>query len=244
MYPVWIFRHLEHEGPGYLAEVLAREHVPYRLVCIDRGDSVMRDLEAASGLVFMGGDMSVNDPRPWIADELALIRAAAARGMPVLGHCLGGQLIAKALGGQVMRNPVKEIGWLPVEVSAEIAAREWFPAWPARAEVYHWHGETFSLPPTAQLLLSSADCVHQAFAVDNMLALQCHIEMTVDMVCEWAVRGAAEIMQPSATVQSAAQMVERLDARVAALQQLADSVYRQWIKRVRDYAADNMAYGP
>ena len=122
MKPIAIFRHVAAEGPGYLAEFLDMQQIPWRLIAIDAGDAVPHSVEAYSGLVFMGGPMSVNDALPWIAPALALIRDAVAGDIPVLGHCLGGQLISKALGGTVSRNPVKEIGWGEVTVVGNEAA--------------------------------------------------------------------------------------------------------------------------
>src|SRR5262245_55774807 len=111
MKPVAIFRHLAAEGPGHFVTYLTRRNVPWRLVRIDEGEAVPGDPAGFSGLVFMGGPMSANDRLPWIDEILALIRAAVASDVPVLGHCLGAQLMAKALGGEVTRNAVKEIGW-------------------------------------------------------------------------------------------------------------------------------------
>jgi GMP synthase-like glutamine amidotransferase len=111
MLPVAIFRHAVVEGPGYLADFLDERAIPWQLIAIDANDAVPPSVSTYSGLVFMGGPMSVNDDLPWIAGELDLIRDAVAQGVPVLGHCLGGQLISKALGGVVSKNPVKEIGW-------------------------------------------------------------------------------------------------------------------------------------
>ena len=109
MKPVAIFRHSPTEGPGYFATYLDSRDLPWRLVALDRGEPVPADPQDFSGLVFMGGPMSVNDDLPWIEPVLALIRGATAGGVPVLGHCLGGQLMSKALGGSVGRNRVKEI---------------------------------------------------------------------------------------------------------------------------------------
>ncbi len=114
MKEIAIFRHAASEGPGYLAEFLARRGRPHRLIRIDRHDPLPSSIAGFSALVFMGGPMSVNDDLPWIPPVLESIRRAVAADLPVLGHCLGGQLISKALGGGVTRNPVKEIGWLPV----------------------------------------------------------------------------------------------------------------------------------
>ncbi|MEO8166287.1 MAG: type 1 glutamine amidotransferase, partial [Betaproteobacteria bacterium] len=96
MNPVAIFRHSPTEGPGYFATYLDRQGLPWRLIALDQGEPVPSQTKVFSGLVFMGGPMSVNDDLPWIAPVLSLIRHAVADGMPVLGHCLGGQLMAKA----------------------------------------------------------------------------------------------------------------------------------------------------
>jgi hypothetical protein len=114
--PIAIFRHAPAEGPGHFSEFLEGGNLPWRLIAIDAGDPLPASPEAFSGLVFMGGPMSVNDDLPWIPPVLELIRQAVATDIPVLGHCLGGQLIAKALGGEVGPNPVKEIGWGEVAV--------------------------------------------------------------------------------------------------------------------------------
>ena len=110
MNPVAIFRHAPTEGPGYFATYLDRQAVPWRLLKLDAGEVVPADPRMFAGLVFMGGPMSVNDDLPWIAPVLRLIRDGVDADVPVLGHCLGGQLMSKALGGAVSRNPIKEIG--------------------------------------------------------------------------------------------------------------------------------------
>jgi GMP synthase-like glutamine amidotransferase len=229
--PVLIFRHHPGEGPGYLGQYLDEQSIPWREIAIDQGETVPGSLRGASGLVFMGGPMSVNDPLPWIARELVLIRKARDARLPVLGHCLGGQLIAKALGATVTRNPVKEIGWLPVRADTHAAACGWLGGLGGEFEVFHWHGETFSLPEGAQRILSSAACANQAFVMGNMLALQCHIEMTASMVLAWAREGAAEIAAAAGpTVQDAAVMSRGLDARIQALHAIARQIYSRWTR--------------
>lgn len=230
MKPVRIFRHIANEGPGYFAKVLERRGIAYHLIHIDQGDAVPPEVEDVSGLVFMGGPMSVNDDLPWIAEELALIRRAAEAGVPVLGHCLGGQLISKALGGVVSANAVKEVGWHCVQRVDNKPARDWLDTLPPAFEVFHWHGETFSLPQDATLLLTSPACAHQAFVWRNMLALQCHVEMTVAMVRDWA---AHEMAAPSATVQSAQEMQQNLHAKISALECVADVLYARWLRHVQ-----------
>ncbi len=230
---VLISRHVAHEGPGYLAAFLERHGIAYRVVKIDENEPLPPSIAGFSALVFMGGPMSVNDDLPWIAPTLALIREAMEAGKPVLGHCLGGQLISKALGGVVSRNPVREIGWLPVQRVHNAHADAWLGDLPDEFDVFHWHGETFSIPPGATRILGSAACAHQGFVIDNALALQCHVEMTADLVRLWARTGCDEIAQKSATVQNEAQMTANLEARVAQLNRVADVLYAQWIERLR-----------
>lgn len=184
-----------------------------------------------SGLVFMGGPMSVNDDLPWIPTVLALIRGAVKADIPVLGHCLGGQLMAKALGGMVGRNPVKEIGWGEVTVVDSAEARRWFGD--ANGFLgFHWHGETFTIPEGATRVLSSAWCENQAFCLGKHLGFQCHIEMTEPMIREWCAIGGDEIASASASpgVQQPAQMFDGMADKVAALNAVADVVYARWIE--------------
>lgn len=234
MRPLTIFRHISCEGPGYLAEVLDRQAIPYRIIRIDNNEAVPDTIEDTAGLVFMGGPMSVNDPLPWIEQELTLIRMAQDKGLPVLGHCLGGQLISRALGGTISANPVKEIGWHPVRKAGTAAAADWLREVPAEPILFHWHGETFSIPPGAELILENDHCAHQAFAMGNTLALQCHVEMTAPMVSEWAALYQDELQEVTATVQSAAQMTTQLNARISAAQQVADRLYQRWLEPVLD----------
>jgi GMP synthase-like glutamine amidotransferase len=231
MKPIAIFRHAPTEGPGYFAEYLNQHALPWQLICIDAGEAVPGDASQYAGLVFMGGPMSVNDDLPWITDVLSLIRDAVARDIPVLGHCLGGQLMCKALGGVVSRNPVKEIGWGEVSLAANAAARTWFGD-AASFSAFHWHGETFSPPEGATHLLSSQYCVNQAWAMGKHLALQCHIEMTEQMIRDWCTVGADEIAAASTSpgVQQAARMQAEMAQRLPALHQLAAHVYGHWLQ--------------
>lgn len=233
MKPVAIFRHTPGEGPGYFATFLDRHSLPWRLIKIDDGDAVPADPADFSGLVFMGGPMSVNDPLPWIDQELALIRAAQASNIPALGHCLGGQLMARAFGATVAKNPVKEIGWGEVRVLDNPVARAWFGDMTGFLS-FHWHGETFSLPTGAAHILASPHCANQAFALGPHLGLQCHVEMTEAMIASWCQSGAAEIAAcATPSVQQAAPMQAGMAQRVRALNAVAGRLYTNWIGGLR-----------
>ena len=231
MKPIAVFRHTASEGPGYLATFLDERKIPWQLICIDAGDAVPSSASAYSGLVFMGGPMSVNDDLPWIPQVEALIRGAVAKDIPLLGHCQGGQLISKALGAVVSRNQVKEIGWGEVQVSNNDITHDWFGDL-QKFQAFHWHGETFTLPQGATHLLSSAHCTNQAYVNGKHLALQCHIEMTPEMIALWCAVGADEVtassnspaVQPISTMQQ--QMIDKLPR----LNSVAERLYSHWIK--------------
>ncbi len=227
MKPIYIFRHITCEGPGYFGEYLNRHQIPSRLIAIDLGDSVPTSIDDMGGLVFMGGPMSVNDRLPWIDAELKLIRLAQRADLPVLGHCLGGQLIAKALGAKVRTNTVKEIGWHDVRRNAKPSS--WLAELPLTFEAFHWHGETFDLPEEAVHLLESRWCPHQAFVCGRMLALQFHVEMTEQMVTEWAMLYRKELANPSASIQSHDAMTSNLKVRTKRLHAIADAIYDRWL---------------
>ena len=237
MLPVAVFRHFRTEGPGYFAIFLENHGIPWRIIAIDEGACIPEDPQQFSGLCFMGGPMSVNDPLPWIEPACALIRAAVDADIPVIGHCLGSQLISKALGGRIGRNPVKEIGWGRVLAESDDLAHHWLGNFAGQcADVFHWHGETFSIPPGASRILGSPTCTNQAFVRDHHLGLQCHIEMTPEMIRRWCKAWDKETsgldpLPPS--VQTPEMMEAELATRLPQMRQLADQLYGVWIKGLR-----------
>lgn len=180
----------------------------------------------------MGGPMSVNDPLPWIDESCALIRDAVAHDVPVIGHCLGGQLISKALGGQITRNPVKEIGWGAARSTDSATARRWLGD-DRDVTVFQWHGETFSLPAGAESLLSSDFCANQMFALGKHLAMQCHVEMTSAMISAWSASWPDEVTGIAplpASIQTPQQMLEDAPTHLPAMRKLADHLYSRWVE--------------
>ncbi len=234
MKPVAVFRHSLGEGPGYFSELLDARGIDWVLIAVDAGDAIPLSSSDFSGLVFMGGPMSVNDDLPWIALVLALIRDAVARDIPVLGHCLGGQLMSKALGGAVSRNTVKEIGWGEVAVDNHEQARGWFGEL-CSFDAFHWHGEIFSLPVGATHLLSSSHCANQAWSIGKHLALQCHVEMTMAMITHWCEIGANEIAEAAASpaVQLPTQIIAEAAHKLPALNQVAEQLYSRWFTALK-----------
>lgn len=235
MRPIAIFQFSPHVEPGEFTGFLAARQRSFTLFRIDRGESVPQAVSDFSGICLMGGIMSVNDPLPWIPQVLELLRRAVAAEIPVIGHCLGGQLLSRALGGVVARNPVAEIGWGRISVRKAAVDLGWldstdgFPA-------FHWHRETFSLPQQAVPLMSSAHCENQAFAIGPHLGMQCHVEMTEKLIRTWnreweADTRAADAARPS--VQPSARQLAELDANLPRMRAVAHRLYGRWLENVR-----------
>ena len=232
MKTVAIFRFSPEDGPGYFASFLDRHSIQWQLFKIDEGDHIPADLSLFSGLVFMGGPMSVNDDLPWIPPALGAIRDAVSRGQPCIGHCLGGQLMSKALGGIVSANAVKEIGWNPVIAENNDIAREWLGGdfvQQSRFTTFQWHGETFTLPANSTRILTGDVCANQAFVVGNSLAMQCHTEMTPAMIEEWCADWAAENVAASNSVQRPREIRDAIETNLVEMRTLADRLYTRWI---------------
>jgi GMP synthase-like glutamine amidotransferase len=180
MMKIHYLQHEPEEGPGGIASwAAARGHTlaGSRLPAGDAAPS----LDDADLLVVLGGGMSASDDarHPWLAQERRLIREQIDGGRGVLGICLGAQILAQVLGAAVTRAPEPEIGWFPVRKTAEGEAMALFDGFPSTAEVFHWHGDTFALPPGAVRIAESKGCANQAFAFGSRVAgVQFHPEMT------------------------------------------------------------------
>lgn len=184
---VLILQHFIDCPPGYLGDWLEQQGVAADVPCTERGEPFPASVKGYMGMAVLGGDWSANDDRPSLRQAEALIREANDLGIPVIGHCLGGQLIAKALGGRVERNPVLEVGWEQISIHASSAARQWFGNY-STARLMDWHEDTFAeLPPGAVSLASSGACKHQAFSLGPHLAMQFHIEVTKPIIADWLV---------------------------------------------------------
>lgn len=231
MKPVVIFEHDPGVTAGFLAEYLAQRHIPFEILAVHRGDRIPHAATAYAGLAFLGGPMSVNDPIPWIAEEIALIRDAVGRSVPVLGHCLGGQLMARALGGTVGNNGQWEIGWGRVDLLESSAARHWLGDGLTGFDAFHWHYETFTVPQGAEHILQSAGCANQAFVLGPHLAMQFHVEMTPALVQQWVDKSRqrlARIRSPYAQPEEA--ILANLEQKAAAQQAVARRLYGQWLE--------------
>ena len=183
---VLAFRHVPFEHLGRIEPELVRRGIGIDYADLYQPGAAEPDPARYDGLIFMGGAMSVNDGLPHLEREARWVAQAVEAGRPVLGVCLGAQLIAKAMGARVYPNPVKEIGWFEIELTGEGAADPLFAGVGPRETVFQWHGETFDLPPGARWLASSTACCHQAFRIgSSAYALQFHLEVTPEMIADW-----------------------------------------------------------
>jgi GMP synthase-like glutamine amidotransferase len=214
---------------------------------IDRGEPVPITAIRFAGICSLGGNMSVNDALPWIADELALIRDADTRHVPVIGHCLGGQLIARALDAPVRRAEHMELGWSRVEVADPALARDWLGDRlddAGELVFFQWHGDVFELPDGARLMLTGPLCANQAFVVQREsfahLGMQFHSEMTPELVRLWVEdpSGAREIDERARSggpgVQTADQMLHEVESRTARMELFARRLYQRWARGLND----------
>lgn len=229
---VLVLQHLNEDGPGYLGQWLDEQGVPWQVLCAEAGDAYPASVRGYRGLAVLGGAWSANDHRPSLRQAEALIREADALGIPVIGHCLGGQLMARAFGGRVQTLEAPEIGWLPLQTGRGATARAWLGE-PSQAVVYQWHHDSFvQLPPNAELIAASPACPHQAFALGPHLAMQFHIEITPHKIEAWLARpGAAygpACRTHPATVQAPQAMREATLACQAGSEALARRIYGRW----------------
>jgi len=232
MKPVRLFRHVNCTIPGYLCGFLEERGIPFEIACVGEGTTVPDSLHDVSGLVFMGGPGDVNSPVAWMREERSMIQKAAAHGTPVMGVCLGAQMISKALGGKVSSDYKLEVGWHHVEMVTGAEEFPWFENLPSRFEVFQWHAHEFTLPPGATPLLTSRCTPCQAFSTGNMLAMQFHLEITADTVRNLTQQFANDINKSSDCVQQADELCSKLDERITHLHDIADSIYSNWLEQL------------
>ncbi|PLX73993.1 MAG: amidotransferase [Desulfuromonas sp.] len=208
-------QHVPFEGYGSIKSWL--NETGYELTCTRFfADDPLPDVEEIDFLVIMGGPMGVNDTDdyPWLTREQTFIKEMVATGKPVLGICLGAQLIASALGAPIYPNRCKEIGWLPVQRTTDHDGHFHFPD---EELVFHWHGETFDLPEGAMRIASSACCENQAFQIGrSVIGLQFHLETTPESARAIAENCRAELV-PGECIQSEEEILAAPPERYACI---------------------------
>jgi GMP synthase (glutamine-hydrolysing) len=190
-----ILQHVKIEPPNLIGEVLHDAGHSLHTLHLNCGDALPADTRDFSGVVIMGGPQSANDTHlDYIRDELAWIAERIREGMPMLGICLGAQMMAKAAGGSVSTSPQREVGWYPVYPTRDAVSDPLFSSLPARGlTMFQWHGETFSLPKGATLLATHAKVPGQAFRLGRaQYGMQFHCEVDAPLIEKWLAAGDSE----------------------------------------------------
>ena len=182
-----VLMHVESEGPGTLGTFLQNHGVEIETRKLYAKDPVPTEISGLDAVISMGGPMNVyeEDEYPFLKDETDFLRQAIDAGIPVMGVCLGAQMIAKACGKKVYRAPEEEVGWCQISLSEKARDDDLFKDLPSPLTVFQWHGDTFDVPDGGVLLATSEVCKNQAFRYKNAYGLQFHVEVTGDMLEEW-----------------------------------------------------------
>ena len=185
-----VFQHVAHEILGTLDPLLRNSGIRIRYVNFGRSNYEIPDLNNYDGLIVLGGHMNVDqiEEYPYLVPEIEAIGEAIKLDIPILGICLGSQLLAKALGGEVSKNKTKEIGWYDVKATEEGLKDPLFSNFKDVEKLFQWHGDTFSIPDGAVKLATSENCSNQAFRYgDKVYGLQFHLEVDEPMIQRWLV---------------------------------------------------------
>jgi GMP synthase-like glutamine amidotransferase len=229
-----VLQHVAIEGPGTLASCLETHGWTLDTVALYEGDRLPEDSQEYQAVIVMGGPMGVYDDvaYPFLRDEHRFLTRVLGQGVPLLGICLGSQLLAKALGARVYRNPYKEIGWYTVDLTSAGATDPLFAGLPSPIPVFQWHGDAFDLPAGATPLASSPLCTHQAFRYgDRVYGLLFHLELTPDVIHRWLAAFQDELIRMPATIDPA-RIVADIPRRYVEYQQVGSRVFANLVEHI------------
>jgi GMP synthase (glutamine-hydrolysing) len=229
MAKIYVLQHHPVENLGSIADALEAAALAWQYVHVNDGQPVPASMKGAGGLIVMGGPMGVHqtDRYPWLRDEMRLIEDAMKLNLPVLGVCLGAQILAAALGAKVERNPNgKEIGWHLIRLSDSAKDDRLMRGLPATLTPFHWHGEIFDLPPGAVSLASSDKTPCQAFRHgDKAYGFQFHFEVTGKGVAAMAEAFAKDLVRENIPADL---MIAQAAELIPPLEKTSDQVFSRW----------------
>ena len=175
------------EGPGLLGDLLLDSGWELEIIDLYAGEPAPKNLSGIDMLIVLGGPMNVYETEkyPFLRNELELIEEGYRKDIPVIGFCLGSQLMAVALGAEVKKNPAKELGWYDIALTEEGKSHPLFEDMPESFPIFQWHGDTFNIPVGAKHLATSELCRNQCFSYGNSLAMQFHPEVKKSDIYDW-----------------------------------------------------------
>lgn len=186
---ILFIKHITIEGPGTIADFLEDNKLPYTVIDLSQGDKVPKLEKDFRSVISLGGPMNVYEEEKYrfLKEEDFLLKRIAGEEVPFLGICLGAQLIAKATGAQVTKNPEKEIGWYKIVLNDNGIKDDLFRDFPEVFKVFQWHGDTFGIPHGGKRLAFSELCQNQALKYGrHIYGIQFHVEVTKDMIAQWS----------------------------------------------------------
>ncbi len=238
MRSVLVIQQVAHEGLGTIAAALRSIGFSARCIRVYAGERVPKEVAPPDeALIVLGGPMGVyeEDKNPFIRDELRLIESAVKAGVPVLGICLGAQLMAKAAGARVYKGKSKEIGWYDVSLTPDGMRDRLFSGLPQTMKTFQWHGDTFDVPRGGTLLASSEEFPSQLVRMGrNAYAFQFHLEVTEAMICEWlSVDENREEIEKLEGAIDPEKIIEETPANIPALHAVGDAVFRRFFRSAK-----------
>jgi len=229
MLPIYIVCHADCKPPSYLCSYFDKNNILYKKINAINDDINSLDLNAISGLIFMGGPYSVNDNHLWLKDELLLIQEAIDRDILIMGVCFGAQLISKVLGAKVCKTDHMELGWHMVGTDVSNLGHLQPLDLEKNFEVFEWHEDVFSLPEGAIPIFSGSNHENQGYLLGKIFVMQFHLEMTEHMINDWLRQYQDCIPEASPSVQAPEQITERLNERLDDMHAHADKIYDWWL---------------
>ena len=226
---ILIIKHIEIEGSGTIEYFFQNTLWLIRTINLAVGDTLPGSLRDIKAIITLGGPMNVYEEAdyPFLRDEDIFLQNALREKVPVLGICLGAQLIAKACGAQVRKAPRKELGWHNVTLTSAGKKDSLFSGVPETLEVFQWHEDTFDIPDGAVLLAESASCIHQAFRYgENAYGFQFHIEVTPAMIGSWI----NEYLKQPSDAGAAKNMLPDAYKKRKAFEARANTIYANFLK--------------
>ena len=230
---VTILQHVHCETPGIISDCLQSADIDTRWIRTFEGDPIPFSMEAQAGLIVMGGPMSVSDHEqfPFLLEEQRLIEAALKDDKPVLGVCLGSQLLAATLGAEVKSGAQKEIGWHAITLAQGAASDALWKDLPQQFTAYHWHGDVFELPHEAVSLAYSELTACQGFRYGtNAYGILFHIEMTEKIIQNMLEEFSDELEEEKIVARS---IIEKIGDFLPNLQTVGSRVFQRWVKLLK-----------